>query len=246
MNKHIRIIHPAIGAARDLEELQHLERDDLQLSCVGLDVGPSELASQFEAALGVPDTCAKAIAAEKEGVHAIVIDCMGDVGVEEARECVSIPILGPYETSLNIASLLGHKCSVATMVDEVVPVMGSFARKYGFEHNVASIRAINMDVASMMAHPAKRDKRLIELCRQLVVEDGADTIILGCTEMLGAEVPVNEALSAEGISVPIIQPLTAAITVAAALLDAGLTHSKKAFPTPGFGATSGYDFLARP
>ena len=246
MDKHIRIIHPTIGPARDLGELHHLERDDLRLSSVGLDVGPSELASQFEVALGVPDTCAKVIAAEKEGVHAIVIDCMGDVGVAEARECVSIPILGPYETSLNVASLLGHKCSVATMVDEVIPVMGSFARKYGFEHNVASIRAINMDVASMMENPAKRDKRLIELCRQLVVDDGADTIILGCTEMMGAEVPVNVALSAEGINIVIIQPLTAAITVAAALLDAGLTHSKRAFPTPRFGPTSGYEFLPRP
>ena len=243
MNKHIRIIHPDIGPARDLGDLHYLERDDLLLSSVGLDVGPSQLASQFEVALGVPDTCAKVMAAEKEGVHAIVIDCMGDVGVAEARECVAIPVLGPYETSLNVASLLGHKCGVATMVDEVIPVMGSFARKYGFEHNVASIRAINMDVASMQADPEQRDRRLIELCRQLVVDDGADTIILGCTEMIGAEVAVKKALSNEGITIPIIQPLTAAITVAAALLDAGLTHSKRAFPTPGFGPTAGYDFL---
>jgi allantoin racemase len=39
----------------------------------------------------------------------VVIDCMGDPGLFGARECVSIPVLGPMQTAMGIAAMMGHK-----------------------------------------------------------------------------------------------------------------------------------------
>lgn len=244
MKKHIRIIKPEVGSERDVSDLKHLQSDELKLSTVNLDRGPTTLASLFEVGLAVPEVCARAIEAEKEGVDAIVIDCMGDVGCYQARECVSIPVLGPYETSLHTASLLSYKFGVLTMVDEVVGLMENVAKGYGMGSKLGTIRAINMPVAEMVSDKDKRNKRLVEVSRQLIKEDRVDAIILGCTEMQGAEQFVAESLLAEGINVPIIEPLAATVAAASALVDVQLTHSKQSFPTPRNGPIVGYDALS--
>ncbi len=243
MKKHIRIIHPIVGAEHDESDLSQLQSDDLELSAVYLDNGPSTLASSFEVALAVPDTCARAIEAEKEGVDAIVIACMGDVGCYQARACVSIPVLGPYETSLHIASLLSTKFGVVTMVDEVVGLMENVAMGYSMAGKLGSIRSIRMSVEEMIADRDQRNRKLVEVSCQLVKEDRADAIILGCSEMQGAETFVANSLREQGINVPIIEPIAATVAVASALVDAQLTHSKQSFPSPDIGPIVGYDAL---
>ena len=46
----------------------------------------------------------ESIRAEKEGYDAIVIYCFSDVGIDAIRENVRIPVIGPGETSLAVAS----------------------------------------------------------------------------------------------------------------------------------------------
>lgn len=243
MKKHIRIIHPSIGAIQYSGYFRHLENDDLKLSAVNVTSGPDTLASRFEVALAVPDTCAKAIEAEHEGVDALVIDCMGDVGCAESRECVSIPILGPYETSLHVAGLLSHKFAVVTMVDAVVGVMESAAKQYGVADKLSSIRAINMSVEEMHTDTVRRNQRLVEVSQQLIDEEGVGAIILGCAEMRGAETAVSESLLESGFNVPVIEPLRTTILIAAALVEARLAHSKTSFPFPQKNRIVGYDSL---
>ena len=57
-----------------------------------------------------PDTILKLLM-QKMKVDAAVIDCMGDPGLKGARECVSIPVVGP-EAAMHYASMLGHKFTV--------------------------------------------------------------------------------------------------------------------------------------
>ncbi len=244
MKKHIRIIHPAINADSLGGRFRQFENEQLKISFTCLDYGPDILASRLGVALATPDTCAKAKEAEREGVDALVIDCMGDVGCHEARESVSIPVLGPYETSLHVAGLLGHSIGVATMVDEVIGIMEIMAKQFGTGDKLAAIRAIQMSVAEMEADPGLRDQRLVEVSEQLVKIDGAGVVILGCAEMQGAEKRVSAFLAERGVNVPIIEPVSTTIMIAAALVDAGLTHSKQSFPEPRINQIAGYDKLA--
>jgi allantoin racemase len=244
MKKHIRVVTPQVTSnGFSQAECRRLERDDLEISTATIEIGPVSIECQFESSLAIPDTCAKVIAAEKEGVHAVVLDCLGDVGLYEARECVSIPVLGPFETCAHLASVLAYKYSVITMVDEVVAIMESYAKRYGAADRLASIRAIKMPVLEMERDRATRDQRLVECAVRVVREDGAAAIILGCSGMSGAAEMMRKSLLAEGIDVPVIDPVPTTVLLAAALVDAGISHSKKSFPAPPAKKIVGYDFL---
>jgi allantoin racemase len=74
---------------------------------------------------------------------------------------------------------------------------------------------------------------LVENSALAVREDGAHVIVFGCTGMAGLANEVQSGLEALGISdVPIIDPAIVAVKVAEALVDMGLSHSKKTYPTP--------------
>jgi allantoin racemase len=60
-----------------------------------------------------------------------------------------------------------------------------------------------------------------------VEEDGADTIILGCTSLIGFDEWLKEELK-----VPVIAPANLAIKILELLVDLNLTQSKKTYKTP--------------
>ncbi len=73
-----------------------------------------------------------------------------------------------------------------------------------------------------------------------MIEDGADTIIFGCTGMLGCADAVHEGLLKDGLDVPVIDPVPTAVNVAAALVRSRLAHSKRAYRRPPNKAVVGY------
>ncbi len=58
---------------------------------------------------------------------------MGDPGLGGARECVSIPVLGPMQTAMGVAAMMGHKFSVVTVLDRIVPMIETQAAVYGHD-----------------------------------------------------------------------------------------------------------------
>jgi len=81
---------------------------------------------------------------------------------------------------------------------------------------------------------------LVEEAAQAVVEDGAHIIIPGCTEMIGLASEVQEGLAQRGCEVPVIDPPAVAVKMAEALVDMGLAHSKRSYPTPPEKVVVGY------
>ena len=59
-----------------------------------LERGPESIESDFDSALAVPDILRISKKAEAAGMQAILIDCMGDVGLYAVRELVDIPVVG--------------------------------------------------------------------------------------------------------------------------------------------------------
>lgn len=244
ITKHICLIHPTIDSMHFAKQFPYLEGDNLEISFTGLDHGPSVLGGRLEMALAVPGVCAKAIEMEQGGADAIVLDCMGDIGVEQARECVSIPVFGPYETSLHVASLLSNNFGVVTMMDEVVGPMEASAKQYGAADRLSSVRSIKMSVEQMHADGDELDIRLIKVAEQMVIEEGITALVLGCAEMQGAEETLAKALQKRNIDIPIIEPITTTIMIAYALIDLDLSHSKRVSPLPKPDQIVGFQNLA--
>lgn len=231
----IRVIVPVITKEFEqmtLEEFSAAARPDVELSVVSLDKGPASIESAYDEALAVPDVVAKIVQAEKDGVDAVISDCMGDPGVEEAREKVSIPVIGPAETSMHVAAMLGHRFSVITVLDRLAPGFQQRALSTGTLGQLASVRSVNIPVLELDDH-ARLLKALVRESVKAVRADGAHVIIFGCTGMAGLARDVEEGLKKDGINdVPVIDPAILALKVAEALADMGLSHSKRTYPAP--------------
>ncbi len=104
---------------------------------------------------------------------------------------------------------------------------------------------MDIPVLDLESDIAAVKRMLTEQALLAVEEDGADAIIFGCTGMLGCAEAVREGLLTRGYDVPVIDPVPYAIRLAAALVRAGLSHSRITYPTPPSKPVVGYDMLAQ-
>lgn len=226
---------------RSLDELDHLAGHSLTFTHSFLEHGPPSIESEFDEAFAVPGTIARAIEAEIAGADAIVIDCMGDPGLKPIREVVRIPVLGPAETSMHLAAMLGHSFSIVTVLDAVKPMLVNLARLYGVHEKLASVLAVDVPVLELAERLTEVQQALAESALVAVERDGADVIVLGCTGFLGCAAAISEHLVEAGYDVPVIDPIPATVCVAEAIAKAGLTHSKRAYATPRTKSLVGYE-----
>ena len=80
------------------------------------------------------------IKAQKEGFSAVCIDTMSDSGVSALRSCLDIPVIGPGQTSMLCAMMMGNKFSIVTMWKSWFHLYNSTIKRLGIKDYVASIR----------------------------------------------------------------------------------------------------------
>lgn len=191
--------------------------------------GPFSIESSYEEALSVPNALREVKSAEDEGFDGVIIGCYGDPGLDAAREIVRIPVVGPAESSMHVAAMLGHSFSILTVLDNVVPMLKRIARVAGLDSKLASVRSIATPVLSLGDSRKTTTDRLAEVGEKAIEQDGADTLILGCMSM--AFLGLNEDLESR-LNVPVVNPALAALKILESLVSIHLSHSKKAFPFP--------------
>lgn len=239
---HIRVVSPITTRGfRANEALKKLETPGIVVSGSQIDCGPGSIECEYEQAMAAPDTVRAVIEAEREGVDAVIIDCMGDPGLRPARECVMIPVLGPGQTAMHVAAMLGHRFSVVTVLRRLRPSFENAAAVHGLAGRMASCRAIDIPVLELEADMEATRAALIKEAAKAVELDGAEAVIFGCTGLLGCAGAVREGLLARGIDVPVIDPIPTAVNMAATLVRSGLSHSKLTFPLPPAKPVLGYD-----
>jgi allantoin racemase len=243
ISTRIELITPVITEGiRNLGDVRPFERVDLRVTHTLLEHGPASIESEFDEALSVPDTIRKALDAERNGANAIVIDCMGDPGLHACREAVTIPVLGPCQTALHGAALLGHGFAFVTVLDRLRSMIAKLVASYGLNDSYASFRAVNIPVLDITHSLESLTQALAREAIAAVREDHADVIVLGCTGFLGCATSIRHALLAEGLDVPVIDPIPLTIHIADALVKTGLSHSKLCYPEPGRKGLRGFNF----
>ncbi len=199
------------------------------ISIMDIDNGPSSIESAYEEYLSVPETVKKAVQAEKDGYEGIILGCFGDPGLDALRETVKIPVVGPGQTAMHVAAVLGRRFSIVTVLDSVMPSLERLANMAGLGRKLASVRAVNIPVLELRRDRGVTFERMMEQSRKAIQEDNADVIVLGCMSMAFLE--VSERMQ-ESLSVPVIDPAVVSLKVLEGLVKAGLSHSKKAYPFP--------------
>ncbi|MBD1147891.1 aspartate/glutamate racemase family protein [Pelagibacterales bacterium SAG-MED31] len=233
MSINVKLVTPI--TAKGLRKNEHLDlmtSNDLKVSATGIDIGPNSIECEYEEAMSQPDTILKIVDAENEGCDAAVIDCMGDPGLKGARECVSIPVIGPCETAMHYASMLGHKFTVVTVLDRLIPQFENQALLYGVPSKLACVKAVDIPVLELEDDLNATVEQLKVKSIEAITDHNADVIIFGCTGLFGCAESLQYKLKKSGFDVPVIDPIPLAVNTAYVCAKLKLAQSKKCYPQP--------------
>ena len=208
------------------KEFEAAKRPDTEIVVKSVRKGPASIESKYDEEIAAPWILEEVVNAEKQGYDAVIIDCMGDPSLYAAREIATIPVIGPCEASMAIASTISHKFSVVTVLTNIVRLFDEMVKVYGFESKFVSTRSVEVPVLDLEKKREEVEEALASESRK-ALEEGADTIILGCTGMVGMAKALQKKLG-----IPVIDPAVASLKLAEILVDMKLTHSKIYFPEP--------------
>ena len=233
MSIHIKLITPITATGlRKTEHLDILTSDELKVTASQIDMGPNSIECEYEEAMSQPGTILKIIEAENEGCDGVVIDCMGDPGLQAARECVSIPVIGPCETAMHYASMLGHKFSVITVLERLRPQFENQALLYGVSIKLASVKAVDIPVLELEDDLDETVKQLAIKSIEAIEQDHSSVMIFGCTGLFGCADALKSKLMEKGYDVPVIDPIPLAVQTAYTCAKLKLSQSKHSYPMP--------------
>lgn len=231
---HIRVILPAIGetfveAVR--EEAVAWAAPGTTIDVIPLERGTASIESEYDEALSAPGILQRIEEAAADEVDGVFITCFGDPGVHAAREIIDAPVVGGFEPAILTAMSLGENIGIITVLQNVVPMLHSLARRYTVERRIGTIRVIDLPVLGLDDHEVMVD-RLFEQAVDAITKREADVIVLGCTGMLGVVGELRKRLLAKGLDVPVVDPTGAAIAWLETCIRLGIRPSRTTYMPP--------------
>ena len=152
--------------------------------------------------------------AESAGFDVVVLGCMLQGGLKEARSVVDIPVIGAFESAVWLANLLGRKFSILVTDKSVRHIAEELVEQYGLSARVASIRCLEGATFKMMMNdPDNYLQAISSAIKTISEQDEAETIIPFCT-ITGALLTSRKLLNS--FDVPIAEPVCASLKVAEA------------------------------
>lgn len=203
-----------------------MEETEISVECI--ERGPESIESNYDKVLAGSYILDKVIAAAKNGFDAVIIYCGSDPVIEAARECVTIPVIGPGKAAMMIACDLAYNFSIISTLDLSIPRDKEYVRIAGLDiTRLVSVRCLNMPVNNVRDDMEVSYQALLAAGRKAVEEDGAHALVLKCLGMAGLGKRLQDDLG-----VPVIDTAFAAIKYAEMLVSLRLSHSRKSYPVP--------------
>lgn len=235
----IKIINPDYGMTSEeiqerINSLNEVIGQDVELSMDCLRNSTVCIDSALDVALASAEIIQQGIRAEQEGYDGIILYCLSDPAIAACREAVEIPVLGGGQAAFLTAAGLGYNFSLLVTSPQRIPEKKEFIHTTGVDSSrLCSIRSININLSTIRLDMHRTIDFLAQEGRRCIEEDGAQVLILGCLSFLGMADEVSKR-----IGIPVIDPAKAAVAMMESLIRQGLTHSKRAYPSPGVGSRS--------
>lgn len=180
---------------------------------------------------------------------AIVLLGGGDPGFAEAREIGqrhNVPVVACAHAQMHVASMLGNTFSVIDVSEAHNMQMYNLVVQYRFTAECASVRCIDAPLPRPSRPGAcnvQAEKAVVEAGQPSVLldravaeavaaieEDGADSIILGCSAIYWMRPHIQRRLHEMGWEAPVLEGYRCAIEMARLLANLGVSVSGLAFP----------------
>lgn len=167
--------------------------------------GPFAIESPRERAEAVPHIVSLIEARMDEGFDGYVLACFDDIGVEEARGLVPVPVVSMFGAGVAKALETGRRFTIVTTVESAIAGIERLAAAYGVSH-LCTVRAAGAGVAEIAARTPQAETRLFAAIERAIVEDRAVAIVLGSGALAGRAGALEERFD-----IPFIDGLAAAI-----------------------------------
>jgi allantoin racemase len=205
---------------------------DLEIDVENITAGNTCIESRWDRMVNAPHVVALAIKAEQQGFNGVFVSDFDYCGVEEAREVVSIPVVGGFRPSAFTAMSLAQRFSIITVLDSVADLQCDHVRTFGIEPNFASIIPVSLPV-HQLSDKSQVIQRVFECSIQAIERDGADSILLGCTGFMHIADAVAAKLKEKyRANIPVIDPNKAAINYLYMLMRTEQSQSQLTYHKP--------------
>jgi allantoin racemase len=167
--------------------------------------GPFAIETPRDRAEAVPNVVSLIEARRSEGFDRYVLACFDDIGVEEARRLVPVPVVSMFGAGVARGLETGGRFAIVTTVDSAVAGIERLVAAYGAAH-LCTVRAAGVGVAETAARTPIAEIRLAASIEGAIAEDRATAIVLGSGALTGRA----DALASR-FGIPFIDGLTEAI-----------------------------------
>ncbi len=173
----------------------------VQIECATLTEGPFGIETQFDAdSVLMP---LRQMILSRSDADAYVIACYSDPGLALCRDATTKPVFGIQESGLFAALQRGDRVGVIALGPKSIARHLPYIRALGLDSRLANERPLHLSVADSEQDAAF--PRILDVGRELVQTDMADTLLLGCAGMARHRQKLSDALG-----VPVTEPTQAA------------------------------------
>ena len=191
------------------------------ITAVNPTTGPASIEGHYDGALAVPGLLAEIAKGEARHAAGHVIACFDDTGLDAARSLARAPVVGIGEAAFHVCSLIAGRFSVVTTLGRSIPIIEENLVKYGLATRCARVRAAEVPVLALEDAESDARRKIEAEIEAAKRDDRAEAIVLGCAGM----VDLAADLSAR-FGLPIVDGVTAAVTLVESLARLGLRTSK--------------------
>jgi len=184
------------------------------------DFGADSVEGNFESYLAAIAVMDKVMSYDQP-FDAVIQAGYGEHGREGLQELLNVPVVDITDASASTAMYVGRAYSVVTTLDRTVPLIEDRLRLSGLWDRCASVRASGLAVLELEESPERALEAIVRQAELAVSEDRAEVICLGCGGMAGLDEQIRQRTG-----VPVIDGVSAAVTVAESLVRLGLSTSK--------------------
>lgn len=214
MSRRILVINPNSNASVTAGLSKTLELHGVELavdiSCRTLEDGPFGIETDDDISTVTP-LVVDAIASANE-YDAFVIACYSDPGLKESKTASDKPVYGIHESAVRSSVAAGKRFGVLALGEDSIQRHIAYVIGLGLQSLHVGERSLDLSVDDAANDPTVLDK-IVDTGRQLIDEVGAEVLILGCAGMA-----THRKLAEQRLGVPVIDPVQAAVTMAAEAL----------------------------
>jgi Asp/Glu/hydantoin racemase len=180
---------------------------NVEIFCSTLADGPFDIETDEDISAVVPLIVGEI--GKHDDYDAFVIACYSDSGLDESRVATSKPVFGIQESAVSLSATFERRFGVLALGRESIQRHIAYIRQLGYQSFHAGERPLDVSVDEAANDPRVLQK-IVDTGRQLIEEDGAETLILGCAGLAAHRKAVQQELG-----VPVIDPVQAAVKMAA-------------------------------